>query len=209
MIYIVDYKAGNVTSVQRALRALGVESALTPDPDVIRRADRVIFPGVGAAGAAMAVLRQTGLDQALVDARARGIPILGICLGAQIILDRSEEGNTECVGLLPGITRRFALSDPMLKIPHMGWNRIRTLRHHPLLEGIRPEDEFYFVHSFYPDPASAGDIVADCDYGIAFPVVIGRDNLIATQFHLEKSGPLGLRMLRNFVDWDGTVPHAQ
>ncbi len=203
MIQIVDYKAGNVTSVQRALRSLGVESTLTPDPEVVRRAGRVIFPGVGSAAAAMEVLRERGLDQALRDAYTRGTPILGICLGAQIALSRSEEGGTACLGLIPGVTKEFALSDRSLKIPHMGWNSIRIDRPHPVLEGLRAEDEFYFVHSYYPLPDNHGDVIAECEYGGYFPAVIGRDNLIAMQFHPEKSGPSGLRILKNFAEWKG------
>jgi glutamine amidotransferase len=203
MIQIVDYKAGNVTSVQRALRSLGVESVITPDPDAIRRAERVIFPGVGHAGSAMQILRERGLDQALREAFARGVPILGICLGAQVTLTRSEEADTPCLDLLPGVTRRFALRDLALKIPHMGWNQIRALREHPLLRGLLAGDEFYFVHSYFPEPAAVEDVYADCEYEAAFPAVIGRANLIATQFHPEKSGPAGLRMLQNFVEWDG------
>ncbi len=136
MITIVDYKAGNITSVQRALNSLGVESKLTPDPEIIRRAEKVIFPGVGQAASAMKALRERGMDQALRDAFARGIPILGICLGAQIVLSRSEEGDTECLNILPGECKRFAFSDPALKIPHMGWNQVRVLRDHPVLQGM-------------------------------------------------------------------------
>lgn len=209
MIQIVDYKAGNVTSVQRALRSLGVDSIITPDPDAIRRAERVIFPGVGHAGAAMQILRERGLDQALREAFARGVPILGICLGAQVTLTRSEESESACLELIPGVTRRFALRDPALKIPHMGWDRIRALREHPLLRELRAGDEFYFVHSYYPEPAAVEDVFADCEYETTFPAVIGHANLIATQFHPEKSGPAGLRMLRNFVEWNGKIQHAE
>ncbi|MBN1440526.1 MAG: imidazole glycerol phosphate synthase subunit HisH [Anaerolineales bacterium] len=205
MIHIIDYKAGNITSVQRALAHLGAESVITPDPDILRRAGRVIFPGVGQAASAMRVLRERGLDLALREVFARGIPILGICLGSQIILDRSEEGDTACLGLLPGVSQRFALADPALKIPHMGWNRIRILRRHPVLEGVRPEEEFYFVHSYYPAPDDPQDAIAECEYGRLFPAVIGRGSLIAAQFHPEKSGPAGLRILENFSRWDGRV----
>jgi glutamine amidotransferase len=203
MIVVVDYKAGNITSVQRALAHLGVESAVTPDPDELRRAEKVIFPGVGQAASAMEVLRERGLDQALCEAFARGTPILGICLGAQIVMARSDEGNTECLNLVAGKAVRFSLSDRSLKIPHMGWNRIRILRAHPVLEGIRPEEEFYFVHSFYPQPDDPSSVIAECVHGAAFPAVIGRANLVAAQFHPEKSGPAGLRILRNFAGWDG------
>jgi len=203
MIHIVDYKAGNITSVQRGLNHLGVDSTITPDPDILRRADKVIFPGVGQAASAMEVLRERGLDLALREACARGTPILGICLGSQIVLDRSEEGDTACLGLLAGESKRFVLSDPALKIPHMGWNRIRVVRDHPVLKGVLAEEELYFVHSFYPQPEDSGCVFAECEYGSPFPAVIGRANLIAAQFHPEKSGPAGLRILRNFVEWNG------
>jgi glutamine amidotransferase len=203
MICIVDYKAGNITSVQRALTHIGFESVITPDPDVLRRAEKVIFPGVGQAASAMEALRERGLDAALREIHARGTPILGICLGSQIILEHSEESDTPCLGLLPGVCKRFALSDPSLKIPHMGWNRIRILVKHPVLEGVAPEQEFYFVHSYYPRPEDSKCVIADCEYGSVFPAVIGRANLIASQFHPEKSGPAGLQILENFVRWDG------
>jgi glutamine amidotransferase len=203
MIHIVDYKAGNITSVQRALKSLGVDSVITPDPEVVRRAERIIFPGVGNAAAAMEALRERGLDRALREAFARGTPILGICLGAQIALTRSEEGNTECLNLIPGESKRFSFSDPALKIPHMGWNRIRLVHSHPVLKGIGAAEEFYFVHSYYPQPEDPKFVLAECEYGIVFPAVIGRANLIAAQFHPEKSGPAGLRILSNFAAWDG------
>lgn len=205
MIYIIDYKAGNITSVQRALAYLGVESQITPDPDVIRRAEKVIFPGVGQAASAMQILRERGLDRALGEAFARGTPILGICLGAQIVMTRSEEGDTRCLDLIPGISRRFSFRDPSLKIPHMGWNRIRIVWDHPVLRGIGAEEEFYFVHSFYPQPEDPSFVAAECDYGTAFPAVIGRANLVAAQFHPEKSGAVGMRILKNFIAWDGNT----
>jgi glutamine amidotransferase len=205
MIHIVDYKAGNITSVQRALNFLGIDSVNTPDSDAVRRAEKVIFPGVGQAASAMEVLRERGLDQALRDAFARGIPILGICLGAQIVLTRSEEGDTDCVDLLPGESKRFAFSDPALKIPHIGWNRVRRMRDHPVLRGMDAEEEFYFDHSYYPLPENPECILAECEYGITFPAVIGSANLIAMQFHPEKSGPAGLRILTNFAGWNGIV----
>jgi glutamine amidotransferase len=201
MITIVDYKAGNLTSVRRALTHLGIPCQITADPDTVRRADKIIFPGVGAAGAAMNALRERGLDSALKDAFAKGTPILGICLGCQIILNASEEDNAECLGLLPGKTIRFSVSNPFtnpLKIPHMGWNAVTVTQPHPLLSHLRPGDEFYFVHSYYPQPADPAQIYATCEYGGEFPAAIGKDNLFAVQFHAEKSGPVGLRVLENF-----------
>ncbi len=201
MITLIDYNAGNLTSVRRALDHLGIPSRITSDPETVRRADRIIFPGVGAAGAAMSVLRQRGLDSALKEAFAAGTPILGICIGCQIILDRSQEDDAECLGLLRGQAIRFSVTDPLLKIPHMGWNTVRVTRPHPLLAHLRPGDEFYFVHSYYPQPADASQIYAVSDYGGEFPAAIGKDNLFAVQFHAEKSGPLGLMVLENFSKW--------
>ena len=208
MITLVDYKAGNLTSVRRALTHLGIPCQITADPELVRRSDKIIFPGVGAAGAAMNVLRERGLDSALKESFAAGTPILGICIGCQIILEHSEEDEAECLGLLAGRTVKFRqpvgaeqCSAPTLKIPHMGWNAITVTQPHPLLSHLRPDDEFYFVHSYYPQPADPGQIYATCDYGGEFPVAIGRDNLFAVQFHTEKSGKIGLSLLENFATW--------
>ena len=204
MIAIVDYKAGNLTSVRRALDHLGLESRVTPDPDVVRQAERIIFPGVGHAGSAMAVLKERGLDQALREAFQLGTPILGTCVGAQVVLSHSEEGDTECLGLLAGECQRFRLEDPALKIPHMGWNGVNQVRRHPVLLGIPDGAEFYFVHSYYLSPADPVQVYATSQHGVTFPAIIGHRNLIATQFHAEKSGPVGLVLLRNFTTWDGS-----
>jgi imidazole glycerol-phosphate synthase subunit HisH len=203
MIAIIDYAAGNLPSVKRALDHLGIDATISADPTVIGRADRIIFPGVGHAASAMAVLKERRLDTVLKEAFSAGTPILGICLGTQIILSRSEEGPTECVGLIPGTVPRFAMTNPSLKVPHMGWDAIRIVRPHPVLRDVAPDAEFYFVHSYYPKPDDAGAVIAVGDYEIEFPAVIGTNNLIATQFHPEKSGPAGLRILQNFATWDG------
>lgn len=200
-ITLIDYQAGNLTSVRRALEALGLTCRITSDPELVRRAGRIIFPGVGAAGAAMRLLRDRGLDQALTEAFRVGTPILGICLGCQIILTRSQEDETDCLNLIPGQALRFRPADSALKVPHMGWNAVRVRQPHPLLAHLRPGDEFYFVHSYYPQPEHPGDIFAECTYGQIFPAAIGRDNLFAVQFHAEKSGALGLSVLRNFAEW--------
>jgi glutamine amidotransferase len=189
--------------VRRALESLGVESVITPDPDAIRRAEKIIFPGVGQAASAMQALLERGLDQALREAYARGTPILGICLGAQIVLTHSQEGDTRCLNLVAGECKRFSFSDSAFKIPHMGWNRVLPVRPHPVLKGMGPDEEFYFVHSYYPRPEDPQFVLAECEYGIIFPAVIGRANLVAAQFHPEKSGPAGLRILSNFAAWDG------
>lgn len=203
MIRIVDYDAGNLTSVKRALDYLDIPCEITPDAERIAAAERVVFPGVGHAASAMETLRSRGLDQALRTAFDKGTPILGICLGTQIILAHSMEGDTSCLGLIDGECPRFELDDPELKIPHMGWNGINMKREHPLLNGLRTGEEFYFVHSFYPLPTDERAVFATSGHGIEFPAVIGERNLVATQFHPEKSGRPGLRMLENFRKWDG------
>lgn len=203
MITIVDYDAGNLRSVKRACDAVGIASAISRDPASVVKAERIIFPGVGAAPHAMEVLRSTGLDEALRTAYRKGTPILGICLGTQIILERSEEGDVETLGLIRGATVRFRLKNPALKIPHMGWNGVQVVQSHPLLEGIEDGDEFYFVHSYYPAPANEGSIFAVTKYEIRFCCAMGQKNLFAMQFHPEKSGRFGLRILERFSTWDG------
>lgn len=208
VIAIINYEAGNLTSVQRALSHLGAPSVITQDLDEIARAERVIFPGVGAAGAAMASLRRLGLDKALAGALASGKPVLGICLGTQVIFESSQEDQATCLGLLPGATVRFPLEHKdaqgqALKVPHMGWNKVRWLRDHPVFAGLPPQAEFYFVHSFHPAPARDEDVVGLTDYGFEFAAAVARANLVAVQFHPEKSGRPGLRILENFVQWDG------
>ncbi len=206
MIAIIDYNAGNLTSVARAVAHLGFPGRITHAAEDIRQAERIIFPGVGAAGAAMESLRRSGLDEVLREQFAAGKPILGICLGTQVIMGHSEENDTACLGIVPGCVRLFppnltASSGQRLKIPHMGWNRIQTQRPHPLLAGLSLEDEFYFVHSYYPVPDDLSCVLALSEYGIRFASLLGHRNLVATQFHLEKSGRPGLRMLQNFCAW--------
>ncbi len=208
MIAIVDYKAGNLTSVQLALAEIGLESVITADPYTITSADRVIFPGVGAAGSAMDALYDAGLPLILDAFLDTGRPFLGICVGCQIIMDWSlEDGRTSCLGFLSGGTDIFKPA-PSSKVPHMGWNQVRqTLpggKPHPVFQGIPNDADFYFVHSYYPTPSDRSDIVAETDYaGIKFASVLGRKNLIACQFHVEKSGKWGLQLLKNFCEWDG------
>ncbi len=201
-LVVIDYEAGNLTSVVRSLKALGVAGEVTQDPRVVKQATRLVFPGVGAAGKAMATLQRLGLDQALKDCFQAGIPILGICLGAQIILEHSEENDTPCLGLLPGRTRMLPLK-PGIKIPHMGWNKVRFLRSHPVFQGLPETAEYYFVHSYYPDPRETM-VLGLTDHGTEFPSALGRRNLVATQFHPEKSGRYGLQLLKNFLSWDGS-----
>ena len=205
MLAIIDYGAGNIGSVQRACTETGIQSVITNNPDDLKNAERIIFPGVGAAPTAMENLRRTGLAVALNQAFESGVPILGICLGAQVVLDSSEEGDTPCLGLIAGVTVRFKFKEKLPKIPHMGWNAVKIVQPHPLLEGIDKEDEFYFVHSYYPQPANRENIYAVSDYGNEFCCALGDRNLFAVQFHPEKSGRLGLQLLQRFAKWDGTV----
>lgn len=203
MIAIVDYGAGNLTSVKRALDYLEIESFITADPGELLSAERIIFPGVGHAASAMRILNQRGLHTALKEAFNSGIPIMGICLGTQIILSHSDEGGTGCVGLIEGNCPKFCLKDKRLKIPHMGWDSIKVVKEHPVLKSVKSDDEFYFVHSYYPQPSDRESVLAECEYEMVFPAVIGRSSLVATQFHPEKSGPAGLRILEAFSTWDG------
>ncbi len=208
MIAIIDYKAGNLKSVERALNKLGFSCRITNEKKEILSAERIVFPGVGAAGRAIEDLTRLGLDKTLRQAFETGKPVLGICLGAQIILDKSEENNAKCLGLIEGEAKSFpsplfSVKQERLKIPHMGWNDVCLIGKHPVLEGIMPRDEFYFVHSYYPMPASNEFIIGTTDYGMDFPSIIGDKNLLAMQFHPEKSGEPGLRILKNFCTWDG------
>ena len=206
MITIVDYNAGNPTSVKRALASVGVDSVVTPSAAQVRAAERIIFPGVGHATSTMAVLIERGLDRALADAFAAGTPILGICVGAQLSLGHSEEGDTRCLGLVPGKVRRFPALAPELKVPHMGWNRVTIKRQHPLLEGVPSDNEFYFVHSYYLAPDDERTVLATTEHGIEFVSAFATDNYAAVQFHPEKSGPFGIGILERFARW---VPESR
>ena len=208
MIAIIDYKAGNLTSVKRALDSLGQNSIITRDFSEVVNAERVIFPGVGAAGTAINDLKKENLDNALLESFSSGKPILGICLGTQIIMDMSRENNTRCLGIIRGETKRFPgnLSDQdgkKLKIPHMGWNGIKLKSQHPVFEGLEEDSEFYFVHSYYPSPIEPDQILGETTYGITFTSVLMKKNLVAMQFHPEKSGKPGLKILENFCKWHG------
>ena len=205
MIHIVDYDAGNQTSVKRALDYLEIESIITPDAEVIRKADQLIFPGVGHAHSAMEVLQARGLDEALKEAFHRGTPILGICVGCQILLSGSDETDLPCLDLIDGTCHRFQPSDHALKVPHMGWNALTITREHAVLKNIPSGDEVYFVHSYYPAPSDDQAVFATCSYDVDFAAAIGYKNLFATQFHAEKSGPVGLQIIKNFTEWDGTT----
>jgi glutamine amidotransferase len=207
VIAIIDYKAGNLTSISRALHHLGFQCRITREAKEISGAERVIFPGVGSAGKAMGDLKRRGIDKAIYDFCESGKPFLGICLGSQIILEESEENHTTCLGLLQGRVRRFpvplrSVNGHVHKVPHMGWNQVELKRQHPILEGIAPESEFYFVHSYFPVPKHKEAVFGTTDYGITFTSVLGRHNLFAVQFHPEKSGTAGLILLKNFCLWN-------
>ena len=206
MIAIIDYDAGNLASVARAVSHLGYANVITRNVEEIRSAGRIIFPGVGAAGSAMTSLKRLGIDAVLHEAFNQGKPMLGICLGTQIIMGYSEENQTPCLGIIPGIVRAFSpdLRDSdgiRLKIPQMGWNRVQPVKEHPVLAGLKETDEFYFVHGFYPEPAHSDHIVGTTHYGVQFASIVGYRNILATQFHLEKSGKPGLALLNNFCQW--------
>ena len=211
MIAIVDYRAGNLTSVARALQHLRQPFEITDDPGRLERASRLIFPGVGAAGEAMSYLRKIRLDELIADYFRSGRPMLGICLGTQVILESSEENDTRCMGIVPGSVKRFPADlregGQNLKIPHMGWNHVAFRKDHPVFRGLPNEAEFYFVHSFYPAPSDDGRVVGWTRYGIEFCAAMAHHNLVAVQFHPEKSGRPGLQILANFCRWEGN--HAQ
>ena len=190
MIAIIEYPAGNVASVRHALRRLGEDAILTADPEDLLRADKVIIPGVGEASTAMLHLRLYGLDRLLPTLTQ---PVLGICLGLQLMCARTEEGPADGLGIFPVTVRRFP---PGNLVPHMGWNTLKGLRG-PLFKGVHPTDDLYFVHSYYAE--CDAHTTAVCDYILPFAAAMQRGNFFATQFHPEKSGAAGERILRNFL----------
>lgn len=197
MVCVIDYGAGNLSSVVKAMSSLGANPLVSSDPGKVEAASVLVLPGVGAAGDAMGKLRDLGLDTAIVSAIGRGILFLGICLGMQVLLESSEENNGQlCLGIVQGTVRRLP---PGLKVPHMGWNQVKQQVRHPIFEGISDNSDFYFVHSFYPDPRDRRIVAGLTDYGTEFCSMLVKDNVVATQFHPEKSGSQGLRMLANFL----------
>ena len=212
-IAIVDYGMGNLHSVlksaQVAQQRAGVSAdiALTDNPDIVYQADKVIFPGQGAMPDCMAALQKSGLGEAVADG-LQNKPFFGICVGAQLLFDVSEEGNTAGLGWFSGSVKRFAtgLQDAQgdkLKVPHMGWNQVHQTRAHPLFADVAQDARFYFVHSYYFAPSDASIVLGSSDYPESFACVVGRDNVFATQFHTEKSHDAGLQLLQNFMLWDG------
>ena len=209
MLAILDYGAGNQTSVRRALEHLGVPCVVTSDPATAEAAQGIIFPGVGAAGQAMQALHASGLEGVLRRVTIRREPLLGICLGCQILLEYSEENDAMTLGLMPGHSVRFP--DGMTQedgtpapVPHMGWNSLQLKKSSRLLEGVAPDAEFYFVHSYFVEPAP-DLVIATTFYGQEFCSVYGRDGLWAVQCHLAKTGRPGLQVLRNFYDYCRSV----
>jgi glutamine amidotransferase len=192
-VVLVDAGGTNIGSVRYALQRLGVDGPLTADPEAIRAADKVILPGVGAAGPAMARLRALGLVDLL---RGLAQPVLGVCLGMQLLCAQSEEGRVDCLGLIPAVVRRLQ-PGPGLRVPHMGWNRLRAQAPHPLLDGMAEGDQAYFVHG-YAVPVG-GYTLAIAEHGEPFSAVIARGNFFGMQFHPERSAAVGARLLRNFL----------
>lgn len=213
VVAVIDYGMGNLRSVSKALEHVGGDRAVrvTFDPDMIRRAERVVFPGVGALRDCMNELARLGLDEVIRECVATK-PFLGICLGMQALLDFSEENNgVSGLGILPGKVVGFpvpfidAASDERLKVPHMGWNEVHQIRDHPLWADITQDSRFYFVHSYYAVPALAEQVAGTVHYGRDITVALAKDNIFAVQFHPEKSQHAGLKLLANFMAWDGTL----
>ncbi|MFZ6744963.1 imidazole glycerol phosphate synthase subunit HisH [Undibacterium sp. JH2W] len=207
-IVVVDYGMGNLRSVAQALRAVAPEANVLISGEVadIRSADRIVLPGQGAMPDCMSCLRESGLQDALLEA-ARSKPLFGVCVGEQMLFDVSEEGDTPGLGLLPGKVVRFALDGQLqadgsrYKVPQMGWNRVQQSQFHALWQDIADDAYFYFVHSYYAQPADAQHAVGMTDYGSLFACAVARDNIFATQFHPEKSASTGLQLYKNFVHW--------
>jgi imidazole glycerol-phosphate synthase subunit HisH len=212
-VAVIDYGMGNLHSVSKALESLGsdIHVDITSDAARILAADRIVFPGVGAIRDCMAEIRRLGIDHIVRDAIAAGKPVLAICVGMQALMNSSEEnGHVDCLGILPGEVKRFGGSGVLLdqqgqrlKVPHMGWNNVQQTFAHPLWQGIDDNSRFYFVHSYYVEPADQNQLAGESEYGHRFAAALSKDSLFAVQFHPEKSQHCGLQLLRNFLDWDG------
>ncbi|MBQ0728795.1 MAG: imidazole glycerol phosphate synthase subunit HisH [Thalassolituus oleivorans] len=205
---VIDYGMGNLHSAHGALQTVSPDTQVivTGDPEVIMKADHVVLPGVGAIRDCMAEIRAQGIDQVVAEVR-KTKPLLGICVGLQAMMDRSEEnGGVDCMGLFPGQVRYFGdnlvENGARLKVPHMGWNQVQQVVH-PLWTGIADNSRFYFVHSYYVDAVNAGQVKGHGQYGVDFAAAMGEDNVFAVQFHPEKSHNAGLALLKNFLSWDG------
>ena len=195
-VTLVDYGYGNIRSVARALTKAGVSPVISGDPKELLNADAAVVPGVGAADSAMKSLERLGLVPALRRFIETGRPLLGVCLGQQLLMDWTEEGEVPCLGVVPGTAKLLPAGQ---KVPHMGWNSVEIVNPHPLLVGVPNPSYFYFVHSYYAQPDEASTEVGITEYGIRFCSMLAKGNVAATQFHPEKSGPLGLRIYENFV----------
>jgi glutamine amidotransferase len=210
-VAVVDYGMGNLRSVSqavaRAAQDSGFTAVITSRSDQVREADRVVLPGQGAMPDCMRELRESGLLEAVLDAAARK-PLFGVCVGMQMLLERSEEGPTDGLGLFPGEVRRFQLAGRLqadgsrFKVPQMGWNAVWQVRAHPMWVGIPDASWFYFVHSFFASPSDARHSAGEAEYGARFTAALARDNIFATQFHPEKSADAGLALYRNFLRWN-------
>jgi glutamine amidotransferase len=206
-VALLDYGMGNLHSAGKALASVGADVSITRDPNVIKAADKILFPGVGAMRDCMAEMQSTGISDAVKDA-VFNKPVMAICVGMQALFQHSEEnGGVDCLGVLDGTVKRFQDSwvdndSQPIKIPHMGWNTISGMDlAHPLWQGIEDNTHFYFVHSYYCEPSDTNIVAATCDYGVKFCASVIQDNLFATQFHPEKSHTAGLQVLKNFVTW--------
>ena len=197
-VAIIDYGVGNLRSVEKAFAATGCEAVVSGDEAILRRAERLVLPGVGAFASCMKALQERGFDTLVQERAAAGTPLLGICVGMQMLFEVSDEfGTTAGLGLLEGRVRRF---ESELIVPQVGWNRIHQQRAHPLFTGVADGSFCYFVHSYYCEPATADLFVGETEYGVKYASVVARDNVCGVQFHPEKSQDVGLRMLRNFID---------
>jgi len=201
VIDVIDYRAGNAPSVAYALEHLGIPCRLARTAAEVAASGRLILPGVGAADATLDSLAEGGLAAA-IEARVRGdgVPFLGICIGLQVLFDHSEEGEVDGLGWIPGAVRRLP---PTERVPQIGWNAVLFTRDHPVTRSLPPAGHFYFVNSYYAEPAIPADVLGLTEYSVEFCSVAARDNVVATQFHAEKSGRLGLQILRSFSVWDG------
>lgn len=198
-VTILDYGAGNLRSVERAVEHVGGSARITSDPNTVRDATILVLPGVGAAADTMHNLEERRLAGPIRDYIASGRPFLGICMGLQALMTESEEGGLQkCLDVLPGRVVRLPEG---LKVPHMGWNRVDIAEGHPALPGAISGQYFYFVHSYYADPTESSIVAGWTDYGVRFPSIVARENLIATQFHPEKSGDVGLSIYAGFIEW--------
>jgi glutamine amidotransferase len=197
-IAIVDYGAGNLRSVARAVAHVGFDAGVTADPHDVEAADAVILPGVGAAADTMRNLREHKMVEPVREYIASGRPFFGVCMGQQALLSVSEEGGEHaCLDIIPGRVKKLPAGQ---KVPHMGWNQVRQTSEHFIFREIPDESYFYFVHSYYPEPEDAAVVIGETDYGVTFASVLARDNIVATQFHPEKSSDMGLQMYRNFLE---------